>query len=154
VGLRPGRPGEAQQLSALALRSKGSWGYSPAFLAACEAELTVTGEDVERLGVVVAERDGAVAAFYGLHVHGDTAEVTHLFVDPPAIGTGVGRALWHHLVAACARRGVATVVIDADPSAEGFYLALGAEQAGTAPSGSIPGRMLPRLRYRVCTEDG
>lgn len=71
-----------------------------------------------------------MAGFYGLHVHGDAAEGTHLFVDPPVIGTGVGRALWHHLVAVCARRGVVTVLIDADPDAVGFYLAMGAERAG------------------------
>jgi hypothetical protein len=38
------------------------------------------------------------------------------------------------------------LLIDADPFAESFYLALGCERIGEAPSGSIPGRMLPRLR--------
>lgn len=56
----------------------------------------MTEQDVERLGVVVAERDGEVVGFYGLHIDGDTAELTHVFVDPPAIGTGVGRTLWQH----------------------------------------------------------
>lgn len=44
-------------------------------------------------------------------------------------------------------------MIDAGPGAVGFYQAMGAERAGTAPSGSIPGRTLPRLRYRLCTDD-
>jgi hypothetical protein len=34
---------------------------------------------------------------------------------------------------------------DSDRHAEGFYRAMGMRRIGEAPSGSIPGRMLPRL---------
>jgi GNAT superfamily N-acetyltransferase len=152
VRLRPGRRSEAASLSALALRSKGYWGYSSTFLTACRAELTLAAADVARLSVTVAEREGAVVGFYGLQVDDARAEVTHLFVDPPAIGTGVGRTLWHHLVATCARCGVGTVTIDADPGAVGFYLTMGAERDGMTPSGSVSGRMIPRLHYRLRKE--
>jgi hypothetical protein len=38
------------------------------------------------------------------------------------------------------------VLIDADPFAEGFYLAMGAERIGEVASDALPGRMLPQLR--------
>ncbi|HSD78740.1 MAG TPA: hypothetical protein VLA98_15100, partial [Solirubrobacteraceae bacterium] len=58
--LRPARAGEAAALSALALRSKGHWGYDAAFLELCRPELTLAEEDLGRLTTVVAERDGRV----------------------------------------------------------------------------------------------
>ncbi|TCT06419.1 hypothetical protein EDC22_1111 [Tepidamorphus gemmatus] len=39
--------------------------------------------------------------------------------------------------------------VDSDPFAEGFYLAMGAQRVGEAPSGAIAGRMLPRLAKRL-----
>jgi SAM-dependent methyltransferase len=41
------------------------------------------------------------------------------------------------------------LTIDADPHAEAFYVAMGAARVGESPSGSIPGRMLPRLELSV-----
>jgi hypothetical protein len=41
VRIRPARPDEAGAISALALRSKGHWGYDAAFLAACRENLTI-----------------------------------------------------------------------------------------------------------------
>jgi len=38
-------------------------------------------------------------------------------------------------------------MLDADPDAEPFYLHHGARRIGEVPSGSIPGRMLPRLAF-------
>jgi hypothetical protein len=37
------------------------------------------------------------------------------------------------------------MIIEADPDAAPFYRRLGARDAGLAPSGSIAGRMLPKL---------
>ena len=61
---------------------------------------------------------------------------------------GVGRRLWEHAVAVAKAGGFTTVLIEADPHAEGFYLAMNAERIGVVPSTVIPGRSLPRLRYR------
>ena len=37
----------------------------------------------------------------------------------------------------------------ADPDAAPFYVHMGAEPAGEAESGSIPGRLLPRLVHKL-----
>ena len=39
--VRPAVPAEAGEISAMALRSKGHWGYDAAFLEACRADLTI-----------------------------------------------------------------------------------------------------------------
>jgi GNAT superfamily N-acetyltransferase len=142
--LRPARADEAGLLSELALESKGYWGYSAEFLAACRDELTVTPGH----RAVVAERDGRVVGFYALTGEPPELDLAMMFVAPAEIGTGVGRALWAHAVDAAARSGAERVTIDAEPHAEAFYLAMGAVRVGEVASGSIPGRTLPRLLFR------
>jgi N-acetylglutamate synthase-like GNAT family acetyltransferase len=137
---------EAPGLSALALRSKAHWGYSPDFMQACEDELRVTGADIDSplSDYGVAEKQGTVAGFFALEFSGgDVAELEALFVEPAMIGTGVGRALLNHALRAAELRGVTRLVIQGDPHAEAFYLAAGARRIGERESASIPGRMLP-----------
>lgn len=144
--IRAARPDEAAELTELALRSKGHWGYDAEFLARCRSELTLTPADVAARHVAVAERHGRPV---GLAVLGGTPpdlELDMLFVDPPAIGTGAGRALFDHAVAAARAAGGRTLWIDADPFAGPFYQHVGAIPAGTSVSPST-GRALPRLRY-------
>ncbi|WP_425441239.1 hypothetical protein [Ruania alba] len=52
-----------------------------------------------------------------------------------------------HALSSAADRGFRSLVLDADPGAEPFYAAHGAERIGSAASGSIPGRMLPHMRF-------
>ncbi len=37
--------------------------------------------------------------------------------------------------------------VSADPSAEGFYVAMGAVRIAKVPSDAIPNRLIPRLRF-------
>jgi GNAT superfamily N-acetyltransferase len=141
--LRPALPEEARLLSRLALRSKAYWGYNDSFMAACTHELAIRPEDVASRHVTVAVVDGAVAGHYTI----DGADLGQLFVDPVHIGRGVGRALWTHAVGVARELGIDTLHVDSDPFAEGFYLAMGATRVGSVPSGSIPGRELPRLAF-------
>lgn len=143
--LRPGRPGEAAELSALALRSKAHWGYSAEFLEACRRELTVA--ESQLAAVTVADAGGTIAGFSLLEGHEAGAELAMLFVDPPWIGHGVGGRLLMVALATARSRGHRHVDLDADPGAAPFYLKYGAHHLADVPSGSIPGRTLPRLRF-------
>ncbi len=51
----------------------------------------------------------------------------------------------HWLIAEARALGLSAIDIDADPGAVGFYERMGGRRVGEAPSGSIPGRMLPAL---------
>lgn len=147
--LRPPTTGELASLSALCLRSKGWWGYDQAFLEACRAELTLTEADIEAGSLVLCEGDEGIAGVAQLALDDDGCFLEKLFVDPPRIGQGVGRALWSWSVDEARRLGVDTLIVEADPDAVPFYSRMGCTRAGSAPSGSVPGRMLPRLVYRV-----
>jgi GNAT superfamily N-acetyltransferase len=111
--------------------------------------LTVRPQDVVPLRTVVAEADGVVVGHYMIEGGPPEAELEQLFVDPAHIGRGVGRLLWEHAVAAAAAEGIRTLVVAADPFAEGFYLAMGAARAGVMPSTVLASRELPRLTFAV-----
>jgi GNAT superfamily N-acetyltransferase len=149
VVIREARAGEVGALSALALRSKAHWGYSAAFMARCQPELTLTPDTLHTWTVRVAEEQGRVLGFYALAkpqaASGATGAVPleMLFVDPPAIGLGYGRALLEHAKATARRLGASLLLIESDPNAARFYRSAGATEASSRPSGSVPGRHLP-----------
>ncbi len=142
--IRWARPDEARHLSELALRSKAVWGYGPEFMAACRDELTLSPSYVDTTPTFVAESRGTPISFYSLErLCTSQVELGFLFVEPAAIGQGHGRRLIEHAKAEARARGYATMVIQGDPNAEGFYRAAGGRLAGTKESLSIPGRILP-----------
>jgi ribosomal protein S18 acetylase RimI-like enzyme len=149
IVFRDARVDEAARLSEIALRSKGHWGYGAEFLEACRAELTFRPADVAARRIVVADSPQGLVGFYSIDGPPAHGELGNLWVIPERIGTGCGRRLWRHAVAAAAAAGYTELRIEADPHAVGFYQAMGAVPAGQAPSGSVPGRMLPLLTFTL-----
>jgi GNAT superfamily N-acetyltransferase len=148
--IRRARPAEAAVLSALALRSKAHWGYDADFLAACQDDLTLSADDIATSAVYVFDGASAPLGFYRLVLQdGSVAELDALFVEPTAMGQGVGRSLWRHAVATAATLECSELVWQSDPQAVGFYLAMGARRAGESESTVTPGRMLPLMRFRL-----
>jgi GNAT superfamily N-acetyltransferase len=147
IRFRPARADEAQHLSELALKSKGHWGYSEAFLESCRAELTYSPQVCASGTVVVAERSLQVLGFYRLITQVPVSSLESLFVDPEAIGTGLGKALLEHALSAAQAQGAEAVTLEADPNAEPFYTRFGAVTTGEVPSASVPGRTLPLMRF-------
>ncbi|MFJ9694053.1 GNAT family N-acetyltransferase [Kitasatospora sp. NPDC101183] len=149
--IRPARLDEAALLTGLALRSKAHWGYDEAFMAACREELALDEAALGRLVTAVAEDGGRVLGFASLEADPPEGSLDMMFVEPEAIGRGVGRALFEHVRSEAAALGLHRLTIDADPNAEPFYLAMGATRIGSTPSGSIPGRELPLLEMTLTT---
>lgn len=162
IRVRPAAPREAAALSALALRSKAHWGYDAEFLEACRAELTYTAEQIAGAGApqqgggfgvvefgVVDAAGGTPAGFFRFSGTPPVGELDALFVDPAHIGTGLGGLLLRAALEQAATAGFTALELDADPGAAPFYRHHGARQVGESPSGSIPGRVLPRLRFRL-----
>lgn len=143
INLRAARVDELASLSELCLRSKAVWGYDRAFMEACRAELTLSADNLA--GLTVAERDGKIVGVAEISLGGATAHLEKLFVEPTLLRGGVGRVLFEWAKTTAAASGAARMVIEADPDAVPFYRRLGARDDGFAPSGSVPGRLLPRL---------
>ena len=146
--VRDAHPDEARALSQLALRSKAHWGYDAAFLAACEPALTLTAEQIAGGDAVVRvaeDEQGTRLGLCSLLLTTDPVELDLLYVDPRAIGSGVGRALLDDALAQAAARGIVELRIEADPNAEPFYRSRGAVRIGERVSAAT-GRALPLLR--------
>ena len=153
--LRPARAEEAECLTELAMRSKAHWGYDADFMARCRDELTVKPEDIKCEVVIAAEAEGKVVGFGCLSAvedaegAGSEGEIWHFFVEPSAMGTGLGRALMERLFAEARDLGLKRLRVDSDPGAQGFYERMGFVYHSEAPSGSIAGRSLPHLRLTL-----
>lgn len=150
VTVRPARPAEAGALTELVMRSKAYWGYSEEFMESCRAELTIAPDQVLPSRMTVAESEGrvlAVATLEGTPAPTGDGELGMLFVEPDAIGEGVGSLLFRHIADLARSLGFRRFELDADPNAEPFYEAMGAVRVGVVPSGSIPGRTLNRYAY-------
>lgn len=147
--LRSPLPGEAELLTELCLRSKAVWGYEAAFMAACRVELTITAQDLAQSRMQVAVRDDRVIGMAQLAQHGRIAEIAKLFVDSSALRSGAGRALFAWCVDTAKAAGAIAITVVADPGAAGFYRRMGMADAGTEASGSIAGRVLPKLRLAL-----
>ncbi|MEH2626231.1 GNAT superfamily N-acetyltransferase [Bradyrhizobium sp. AZCC 1719] len=145
LALRPARPEEGPALTELCLRSKAVWGYDDTFMQACRKELTLTPATILASQVQVAELNGRLAGIAEVKSSGDTAQLEKLFVEPALLRTGAGRKLLDWAKATARAAGATALVIEADPDAADFYRRMGAVDDGLVPSGSIPGRLIPRL---------
>lgn len=114
---------------------------------ACRAELTITAAMLAEHPAFVAEGLAGIVNGFSLLVQGVPGSVLdYLYIRPEAMGAGLGRALFERAAAHAVSLGSARMIWDADPHAVPFYQRMGAYSAGESPSGSIPGRMLPRMR--------
>ncbi|MDQ3344679.1 MAG: GNAT family N-acetyltransferase [Chloroflexota bacterium] len=144
--IRRARPDEADALSALAFRSKAHWDYGADFLALWREEMRLHPDEIAQHEVWVAESSGGVPVGYHRVLAGDPAELEDLWVEPDALGAGVGRGLFEHAVNVAVGLGASALEIVSDPHAVGFYERMGAVVIGEVPSMLVPGRTLPRMR--------
>jgi len=153
IAIRPARAGEAPRLTALCLRSKAHWGYDAVFMRLCVPSLTVSEASITQGRVLVAtDETGRAIGTVSVTQDGDDAELGLMFVDPGAIGGGVGRALFGEAVKLARRLGYRRMTILADVNAAPFYERMGARFLRDAPSDAIPGRTLPLYEYALAEE--
>lgn len=146
--IRRARVQEVAKLTQLALASKAHWPYPPALIEQWRAALTVDATRVAEQPAYVAELNGEVAGFYVLETQTPAQwALRDLWVLPRHIGSGVGTHLLQHACALARASAVAGLTIDADPHAEEFYLARGAQRVGqvAAPIDGEPRRIRPQM---------
>lgn len=153
VHLRAAEPADADRLGDIAFAAKAHWGYAAPVLERWRDDLRVSPQSLREWPTRVAEVDGRIAGFAQLEPEtGVDAEATwalaHLWIDPPFMRRGIGRALLADVLTELQRQGARRLSIDADPNAEAFYRSCGAVRTGTiaAPIDGDPGRQRPQLR--------
>lgn len=117
---------------------------------ACHDELTYDAQFIRRNRVRLIRCGQAIAGFHALsRVDDSQLELDALFVSEKHQGKGFGRLLMADALKLARQQAAETLLIQADPYAEPFYLACGAVRIGERPSASIPGRNLPLLVLAV-----
>ena len=147
--LRKPRPEERHSINAMIMRSKAHWGYDAAFMESCRDELTLSSQQLSAENVRVLADEATIAGMVMLTLDGEVADLSKLFVDPDAIGTGAGQNLYNWALDQAKLCGSSKLMIDSDPQACGFYQRMGAKIVGETPSGSIEGRFLPLLQHDI-----
>jgi GNAT superfamily N-acetyltransferase len=123
-----------ERLREIAAAAKGHWGYDPQLVAGWAAEMALPDEPI------LAERDGRVVGWASVERRGDVLWLEDLWVEPAAMGRGVGRELFERAKALGA--GSTRMEWEADPNAVPFYERMGASYLrDSAPSAW--GRVLP-----------
>ena len=147
--IREATKSELPELSDLCLRSKAVWGYDQSFLDACRAELTLDESELLDSVMGVGTADDTIIGLVQIRLGRNHADLEKIFVEPRHLGHGYGRVMFEWALHEARASGAQRLVVHADPSAALFYRAMGMVDAGHAPSGSIPGRMLPRLILEI-----
>ena len=151
ISIRQARADEAELLSDLAFRSKAHWSYPRDWLERWRPELTVDPRALEAAPTFVAVDASAILGFYFLKPtsRADACELDFLFVEPTAIGRGVGQALFAHACTTARGLGYRLMVWGSDPHADGFYLRMGARTIGKRLSSTMPGRVTAEMEMAL-----
>ena len=152
--IREARLEDREALTDLCMRSKQSNGYDDDFMAMCADELGVRDNWILDDHFWLAETgEGKPVGCIRLSVEEDgaTGELETCFVDPDWKGRKLGRALFEALDRQARSLKLEKIGLDADPFAEPFYARMGFQTIGRSPSGSIPGRTLPRMELILTT---
>jgi GNAT superfamily N-acetyltransferase len=112
---------------------------------ACRKELSIELRDLRSTTIGVAEQHGRLVGVAQVKVRGSEADLLKLFVEPTTLRSGIGSDLFAWASDSAVSQGADRLLIEADPDAAPFYRRMGAQDIGSAASGSMLGRMLPKL---------
>jgi ribosomal protein S18 acetylase RimI-like enzyme len=130
--IRDARPAEAAALASLHRRSSDVWEDSRALLAAHPEVIEPPHRAIAegRVRVAVAASGRRLGFSVELAPEGDRVELDDLFVEPDAMGRGVGRLLIADVVSRAAAAQATSIDVTANPNALGFYERLGFRVTG------------------------
>ena len=122
ISVRGARPGDFERVRELTFESKAHWGYDRELVRRWADGLSFESAS-ERW---VAEVDGEIVAWAALTPPADGPGVLdHLWVDPPAMGRGLGSRLFRLAADRARELGAQRLEWGAEPNAVGFYEKLG-----------------------------
>ena len=108
---------DTERLREIAFRAKAHWGYDPR-----RVREWAEGIDVDDGRVLLVEDD----AWASLVPGGEVCVLEDLWVDPAAMGRGLGRRLFEQACARARELGATRLEWEAEPNAVGFYERMGA----------------------------
>jgi GNAT superfamily N-acetyltransferase len=112
---------DPQRLREIALAAKAHWGYDEQLVREWAESLDV--EDGREL--IVEEVDGVVRAWAAVIPRGEVLWLEDLWVEPAAMGRGLGARLFERALERARELGAARLEWEAEPNAVGFYERMG-----------------------------
>ena len=140
--LRRAEHGDVERLRAITVAAKAHWGHDLEWVESWVAAGDFAQVAVGRGEAWLAELYGDVAGWSALQTDGDVAWLEDLWVDPPYMGRGVGRALFLDAAARARAAGAVRLDWEADLDAVGFYERMGARRVRDSNVTEL-GRILP-----------
>jgi GNAT superfamily N-acetyltransferase len=123
---------DTERLREIAYAAKAHWGYDPERVRAWADSI-----DLDDGRIVLVEQDVAWASIVP---QGDVCVLEDMWVDPPAMGRGLGTRLFRLVVERARELGASRLEWEAEPNAVGFYEKMGGRHVGERMSSW--GRML------------
>jgi GNAT superfamily N-acetyltransferase len=140
--IRRADPSEFERLREIAIASKSYWGYEFERVRAWAASIDFSPQGLRGKELFVATVNGRLAGWASLIPAGAVAELDDLWIEPEAIGAGIGRRLFRHAAERATEIGCASMEWDAEPNAVGFYEKMGGRYLRESEAGEW-GRALP-----------
>jgi GNAT superfamily N-acetyltransferase len=134
--IRDARPDEAAALASLQRRASDVWEEYRADLAANPGVIQPPHQAIAegRVRVAVAGSGRRLGFSVALAAEGGRVELDDLFVEPDAMGRGVGRLLVADVVSRAAAAEATCIDVTANPNAAGFYERVGFRVTGDVPT--------------------
>lgn len=146
--IRRAQPNEGSDLTELAIRSKSFWPYSADYIKKCRTPLTVDAAYVRRWPTYVLEDENQLLGFYSFFENNDRRWLDNLWLEPSAIGSGMGKCLFEHAVKTAQELNWVPFYIAGDAFALKFYLKMGCQHVGFEKSQVLENFYLPLLLYK------
>jgi GNAT superfamily N-acetyltransferase len=140
--IRPPRPDEGGRLREIAIAAKAHWGYPLEQVRSWADQGDFSAAGLQTKEFLVAEEGGQAVAFASLVVRGPVCVLDDLWVEPDAMGAGIGSALFRAAAARARTLGARTLEWEAEPHAVGFYERMGGRYLRDSAPTEF-GRVLP-----------
>ncbi len=121
------QPCEADALTEIAIAAKRHWGYPEQWIEDWRPMLTITPDFLATHETLAARTEERIVGFAALAEARELLWLEHLWVWPPAMGRGVGRALFRQAKVRARALDWTGFEIESDPHAGGFYEHMGAK---------------------------
>lgn len=131
ITIRAAVPEDGERLRQITAAAKGHWGYPASLVLPWAAAYDFSARRLASREIFVAVAGDRPVAWAGLAPPGGgIALLDDLWVEPAAMGGGVGRALFRAALRRARDLGATSVEWETDPNATGFYERMGAHRVG------------------------
>ena len=140
--IRPPHPDEGERLREIAIAAKAHWRYPLEQVQDWAGQGDFSAAGLKAKEFFVAEIDGRAVAFASLIRRDAACVLDDLWVEPDAMGKGIGSALFGAAAERARTLGARTLEWEAEPHAIGFYERMGGRYLRDGPITEF-GRRLP-----------